>query len=479
MRLIFSLALALSFANGFAQGYKIDFNIKGLKDTTIYLGYHFWNQTYITDTARVSNQGKFTFQGSKPLTQGVYFLVLNKSFFLQMVVGEQQRFSMETMVAEPDQNMIVKGDDDNRLFFENSRFERARYKEAEPLVKILRDSTLKEDQKQTAREGFNAISKKVLDFQKDIIEKYPKTVTARILNIYRPVEIPDPPKKANGNIDSTFQLRYYREHYFDHYDLGDGLMLRQAKIVYWDKVKDYLDKLFIQHPDTIKKAIDRLALIAKKNNDTYHYFIWNCLVNYQNHQIMGLDQVYTKVYDTYVVAGALDDWADKTTLQNLKDFADKLKRAPIGSVAPNLMMQNENFQRRDLYNVKTKYTIVYFFSPNCGHCKEETPKLVDFYKTGKTKYGLEVFAVSTDTSMREMRDFIKEMKSQWITVNGPRSYGQKHFKDLYYAETTPTVYILDDKKKIIARKLGVEQIEDFLTNYERIKKAGLAQLSGQ
>jgi hypothetical protein len=60
------------------------------------------------------------------------------------------------------------------------------------------------------------------------------------------------------------------------------------------------------------------------------------------------------------------------------------------------------------------------------------------------------------------------MKMSWITVNGPRSYVGPYGK-LYYAETTPSVYVMDEKKKIIAKGLPVEKIGDFLTNYERFQ----------
>jgi hypothetical protein len=92
------------------------------------------------------------------------------------------------------------------LYFENLVFEREQHKIAEPFIKIMQDSTLKDDQKKTAREGFEGISKKVIAYQKDIIDKYPKTVTARILNMLKPVQIPDPPKKADG----TILLRSFR-----------------------------------------------------------------------------------------------------------------------------------------------------------------------------------------------------------------------------------------------------------------------------
>jgi glutaredoxin len=127
-----------------------------------------------------------------------------------------------------------------------------------------------------------------------------------------------------------------------------------------------------------------------------------------------------------------------------------------------------------LYDIKNRYTILYIFDPDCSHCKEETPKLVNFYNTRKSKYDLEVFAVSSDSSMAKMRNYIKEMNMNWITVNGPRTY-VGHYQDLYDAITTPTLYILDQRKKIIGKKIPAEKLEEFFTNYERIEKLRAAQ----
>jgi hypothetical protein len=68
--------------------------------------------------------------------------------------------------------------------------------------------------------------------------------------------------------------------------------------------------------------------------------------------------------------------------------------------------------------------------------------------------------------MQKMRNYIKEMKMQWITVNGPRTY-VGHYQDLYDSMQTPTIYILDEKKKIIGKKLPAEKLEDFFINYEK------------
>jgi thiol-disulfide isomerase/thioredoxin len=483
MRFLF-LSLSVLFASeAFAQsGYKINFKIKGWKDTTAYLGYYYGEITAIKDTARVKSDGSFFFDNKNPLRQGVYFLVLNKTRIFDFMVGKNQFFTLETDKEDYITHMKVTGDEDNKLFFENMAYNMERNKEVEPFLKTLKDSTLTEDQKKSARDGYAKINDKVMEHQKQLIEKNSQTMTARLMNATRPITIPDPPKKADGTIDSTFQLRYYRQHYFDNFNLADDAMIQLPKPMYQEKVKEYLEKLFIPQPDTITKAINGLVEKAKKNPETYKYLVMTGMYLYQQPEIMGLDEVFVRLYDKYFATGEMDYWVNSKTKQNMKEHADKIRSSMIGRPGTNLIMQDDKLQPRALYDIKAKYSIVYFFRPSCGHCREETPKLVEFYNKNKTKYNLEVYAVSSDTSMKEMRDFIKEFKTPWITVNGPRSYLKQHYSQLYHADTTPTVYILDDKKIIIAKKIPVPQVDDFLSRYEKrgqIKKATQAKSTGK
>src|ERR1041385_9158 len=124
MRIVFVFALVLTSAAAFSQtGYKLEFKVKGWSDSAVYLGHYYGESHYIKDTAQVKADGTFTFQDKAPLPQGVYFLVRkgkkgnNKIF--DIVMGSDQTFSMETAAPEYILNMKVKGDDDNRLFFEN------------------------------------------------------------------------------------------------------------------------------------------------------------------------------------------------------------------------------------------------------------------------------------------------------------------------------------------------------------------------
>jgi len=158
----------------------------------------------------------------------------------------------------------------------------------------------------------------------------------------------------------------------------------------------------------------------------------------------------------------------------VKEYADRLRTSLIGNKGANLIMQDASFKPRSMYDLKNKYTILFIFDPDCGHCRKETPKLVDFYSKSKAKFDVEVYAVSADTSMAKMRDYIKEMNTKWITVNGPRTYTGP-YGDLYDAVTTPSLYILDEKKKIIGKKVPIEKLDDFFTNYEKFQKHHTAE----
>ena len=63
------------------KGYKIEGEIKGLKDSTVMLAYYFGGKQYATDTANVINE-KFIFKGDKELKGGMYLVVLSEQGIL-------------------------------------------------------------------------------------------------------------------------------------------------------------------------------------------------------------------------------------------------------------------------------------------------------------------------------------------------------------------------------------------------------------
>jgi peroxiredoxin len=170
-------------------------------------------------------------------------------------------------------------------------------------------------------------------------------------------------------------------------------------------------------------------------------------------------------------------WIDSTVKAKIKERYETLKPLLLGKKAPALSLPDSSNNFHDLYKQNNKFTILYFWDPNCGHCQKETPKLNDFYKEQKSK-GVGIYSVSTDHP-KDWKKYIRE--KNLVFLNVCNAIGDKTvYYDLrkgYDVYSTPSIFVLNEKKEIIAKKLGVEQLGEFIDSYtkmmaEREKKAG-------
>src|SRR5690606_37778877 len=86
----------------------------------------------------------------------------------------------------------------------------------------------------------------------------------------------------------------------------------------------------------------------------------------------------------------------------------------IGKKAPNIIVKDTAQEKTlRLYDVEAKYTIVYIWSPECGHCKVTTPELLEIYHKNKDK-GVEVFAVGNEFENEAWLEYIRKNNLDWI-----------------------------------------------------------------
>lgn len=465
-KLSFVLAISIFSAHsGAGQGYQIDVTIDQLEDAELYLGYYMDGKTYVADSARYLENGTYSFKGNESLDRGMYFIAKSTTLLFDLVVGEDQFFELQTTQEEFASSMEVVGDLDNQLFYENMNFNLEMRKLGAPFIEIVRDSTLSEVERMKAREEIDGINKRVLDYQDETITNHPESILATLFKSGKQVEIPEKLKSDQSESGRQKQFEYYRAHYWDFYDLGNPVMLRLPNTIYKKKVDDYLDNLTHPIPDSIKVAVDELAGMAKKDESTYQYLVWYLTIKYQTSQIMGMDGIFVHLVDTYFLTGELDYFANDQLKKNLKEKADQYRNSLIGMVAPNLVLQDLDEQPQALHDLTNKYSVIYFYDPDCGHCKKETPVLKEFYDNSTFDVG--VYTVSADTSMVKMNDYIEEMGLQsWVNTNGTRTYGIRYL-DVYDAYTTPTIYLLNENKEIIAKKIAASQLSEAIANYEK------------
>jgi hypothetical protein len=447
------------------KGYEIKIKVGDIKDTVCYLANYFGDKTYLTDTSAVDAQGRFTFKGEEPLQGGIYIVALGKTRIFEFLVDKSQFFSLETTGPDYVKNMKIKGSPENQAFYDYMIFNQQRYVEAEPWQKLTKKVANNKDSAALVKDKLEKINKELEDYKLNIIKNNPGSLMANFFNVMRDVSIPEAPTLPNGKKDSAFMYNYYRHHYWDHVDLQDDRMLRTP--IFQNKVTTYFEKVLIQSPDTIIAESDKMIEQVRPNKEMFKFFVWFVTNWSETSKVMGFDKIFVHMVKTYYETNQAY-WTNATVVENLVKRAKKLDAILIGKPAPNMMMLDTNMMPQSMTSIRAKYTILFFWDPECGHCKVESPRLKKFYDDFKSKYNVEVFAICSDTNMVKMKEYIKKNGFNWINVNGPRSV-TPNYHDAYDIYSTPVIYILDEKKTILAKRLAVDQIEDFLEQYEKSK----------
>jgi thiol-disulfide isomerase/thioredoxin len=466
--LIFTLLL-LNFTvnNVFAGdgGYELKIQIKGIEDTVCYLANYYGDKTYLTDTALVDAKGKFVFEGDSVLPGGVYIIAgqSNNKYF-ECIVDKDQRFSIVTDLSDISGKAKISNSHDNKLFFQYIERNIDHYKKIEVLKQkkaVLKDQP---DSLLILNEKIELATKDLKVFQQNLISDNPESFVSVLLKAMTEPEIPEKLNESDGSVDSVFKYQYYKNHYWDNFDLSDDRLLRTP--LFNKHIERFFTQVVYQHPDSIIKEADIFIDKTRQNKEVFKYSVWFLTYKFETSKIMGFDEIFVHMVDTYYSNGEAY-WADSTVVKTLAKRADELRTILIGNIAPNLILIDTAGGFKSLHHTTAKYLVLLFYEIDCNHCKKEIKALKTWHE--EDKYGVEVFAVCTDTSMVKWKKFINEYELDWIHVNGTRSV-TPDYHDLYDIRTTPTLFLLDDKKKILAKRFKTEQLAPFLKNFVKTKE---------
>lgn len=458
---LFLLAALISVkAMAEAGGYEIKLTIKELPNQDIILGYYFNSKMYVRDTVRTDVAGLAVFKDPEALPGGLYLFYLPNGKYFDVLVADEQHFTIRTDTMDLIGNMSISGARESEQFLNYQMFIDKQHKNYDRLRKELEAAG--EDVQAKLREQAEALGNEVSAYMNKEISLNQGTFYAKFLKGLQDPEIPDfDAPEGTANPDSVIQARtyyYYKEHYFDNIDLQDGRFLRTPYFA--QKLETFIDRLVIQVPDSVVNEGIKLIEKARGNEEMFRFLVQFMFNHANESKIMGMDAAMVAFAEKYYLTGEAT-WADKEFLDKLETRVREMKPTLIGNKAQELRMESLEGQVYSLHELNAEIMILAFFEPSCGHCKKEIPKLYrEVFEPYRDK-GVQVFAVYTMADREEWTNFINEHELyDWINVYDP--YHQTHFRDFYDIKTTPSIYILDRNKKIIAKKLDVDQMPGFL-----------------
>jgi thiol-disulfide isomerase/thioredoxin len=451
-----------------STGYKIDITVHGIGDSTVYLAYHFGNKQYIKDTLLLDNKGHGLLKGSEPLPEGIYMLVLPGKKYFEMIMPDDQYFSLECNYNDFMGTLSFIGSDENTAFLHYQKKWGKLQEESSSIAKRIQNNLKNADSLIILRPLQKNQQEVMINYLKDVVKNNPNTLLAALVKALLPVDIPDftpPPGTTNpDSVKWVWTYNYNTRHYFDNIDLTDERLLRTPLL--YSRLNAFFSNILIQSPDTINREIDRLIKKVEGNYKIFQFVSVYLFNHFRESQIMGQDAVMVKIADDIYLSGKAD-WVSDEFKRDLKRQIDLIRPNLIGKKAVNIVMDSYKGIFVSLYDISKDFTILYFWEPDCGHCQAETPKLKEYYDKPKD-YSVEVFAVCTTDNKEKWTKYIEDNKLTWI--NGWDPQRTSHFDYYYNVQSTPTVYILDKNKTIIAKKLPVEEIGNFIDNYRKYIK---------
>lgn len=457
-KLLFIAALFAGFLTTSAQDkYEIKVKVDGIKDTVANLAYYYGKSQYYKDTAQVNSKGEMVFSKVDTLDEGMYSIFIGNSKVFDFLLDDQ-KLSFETTKDHPINDMKAKGGKENVQFFEYLKFLNIRQKEATEQKKIQKESEKGSKTYEAAQVRIDELDEEVKAFLLDFYERVSGTFTYSFLKALESPEVPEIPLLENGEEDSLFAFRYYKDHFFDNFDFNEDRLVRTA--AYHEKIVFYMDRLLSQDPDSLIKGVDFLLKQSKAGTENFKYTLNYLTSKYERSKNMGMDAVFVHLGKNYYIKG-MAPWMTEKQLEKLTERVLALDPLLIGKKAPNIIVKDtaqENFI--SLYEVKAKYTVVYIWSANCGHCKEATPKLKTLYDKMKDK-GVEVFGVGSEFDNVDWLTFIRKHDLNFINGSDGGKF-RSDFRDSFDVYSTPQTYLLDENKVIISKKMDIDSLEKIL-----------------
>lgn len=455
-----------------ASGRNIPITLTPLKNCKVYLGSYLGTGRTLVDSAMLNDKSQGVFKGDKKLPGGIYFVVSPQmTIQFELLMDDIQQFSIKGDTSLKDQAEII-GSRDNDLFKTYTTYSIEKGQLRQELNNAYKAATNKADSTRLYN-ALTALDKEVQQYRMNIMKQHPKSLLAMFFNTMKTPDAPAIPV-VNGKADSSYPFRYVKEHFWDDVAFNDDRLLRTP--FFEPKLDDYFKYYVSPEPDSIIEEVKYILLSARTGKEIYPYLLTKFTNKYMNPEFMGQDKVFVYLFENFYAKGdtmILNPASRKTVTER----AYSLMANQLGKPAPVLNLTDTTGKTVSLYNLKSAFTVVAFWDPNCGHCKEEMPRLDSFYRSKWKAMGVSIYGVNIyENEVPAWKQFITEKKlTGWIHAYQTKSAkeaeeraGVPNYRQLYDIFKTPTLYLLDKDKRIIAKQLSLEQFDDLITTKSKL-----------
>ncbi|MFZ4521639.1 MAG: redoxin domain-containing protein [Bacteroidales bacterium] len=428
---------------------KIEGTIRGFGANRVFLMSIYGEKTKAIDSTTSDANGHFSFMIINRLP-GMYRLQWAKDGLVDLVWNQEDVEFVTTAKNAEDSLQIIRSEE-NKINREYSRLDRINQAKLQLLMPVVDYYPVKDPFYSSVAGEMELTQTSQQHFLDSLVKRSPGALAVRIAKAYQTPFIP-----AGMNKDD--RVAFLKQHYFDKLDFSDTALLRS--MVFVNKSIAYLS-LYSNNRMPQKqleaefiKAVNVMLGAASVNPVIYKFWLDYLVGGFDKYHF---DEVITYIADNFQDPSSCEDQERKSALQKK---LDTFKKIAIGKIAPDLEVPDTKGKPVKLAEIKSEFTLVVFYASTCPHCVAMTPRLKELYDKQQPRR-FEVMSVSIDTSRTEWNAFLKEQKTSWINVSDLKGFNGKSADD-YNIYATPTMFLLDREKKILAKPISLMELEQAL-----------------
>ena len=411
-------------------------------------------QSSTIDSAKADASGNFSFK-FKTDRPGIGYLITaeNKPYFLILDKGENIKIKGEYF-SNPSTISVLEGKQ-NQIFSEFAS-EHPRREQALTAWDYLEKIYTRDPFFAKQKKPVNAIKEektRIKDEESNYLEKIDKNSyvswylptrklvsSVSIIAQYRAEEIPAT-IEAFRKLDYTDQRLYH-----------SGLFKDAIESHFWflENSGRSLDSVFIEMKNSIDVLINQISKDEKKMNEITDYLF----------DLLERQSLFNA--SEYLALKVLNE-VSCTINSDLSKQLETYRAMKKGNTAPDIIFQGDlitpgfaqNNIPKKLSELKSKYTVIAFGASWCEKCKQELPQMAGMYNKWKSQ-GVEVVFISLDEDKKAFKEFTSSFP--FISICDFKKW-RSPAAESYYVFGTPTLFLLDENRKIILRPNSLKQMD--------------------
>jgi len=453
MKNIFIAILFLLYNYSYAQ-FDIQIEIDNYRDTSIVISQQYGEKLKELKVIKKSPDGYFHYRGEFDMHPGIYFIgsSIKKNLFKMIVKPNDDHFKAK-FIANHRLNFDFIDSDEN---------------------KIYRDYYLRSSENRKLSNLFNRLKKykqrdslyfNLNKLRDSIIFKNKGSIAALLIKS----EMDWIDKKFVETKDSSSRekrIAYKFNHFLDNFELDNEVTLYLPKT--HKRILSYFNELFKEKPELVNSKLDELFSKMGYNSEMFRYYLIYFKNKFRIARHSWYDNYYVHIASKYYSSENVPWISDKE-----KDFvkyqADNKRSTLRGEIIPDIIFENKNKEKVRLLDLESKYTLLIFWKPGCSRCKKAMPYLHNVHDDFKKK-GVKLVTVCTNHKMivDKCWDGINEEKMGDFDYNLVGVNGNTKFLRKFNVTSIPTIFLLDENKKIIDKKMEPNTIYEVI--WRKLKK---------